>query len=212
MTDGGVDRDAAVWVIWSDSAARTVADDLLRGAAARLLGCRSEGIRVARLCPACGSSGHGQPVVRAGAGEVLVSIGRSDAVTVVAVTLAGAVGVDVEREDAAAFEGFADVALHPRERAGARRERTMTWVRKEAVLKVTGLGLGVDPSTLRLSDPTDAPSLVQWPGHERLASHIRLYDVQTAPGHVTALAVLADATPRVVVSRAGPAVASPAAR
>lgn len=207
-----MDSSSVVRVLWTDSAARPVADDLIRREAAQLLSCGSGSVRVGRLCPACGSSGHGQPFVRADTRELCVSVGRSDEVTVVALTRAGAVGVDVEPEGGASFEGFADVALHVRERAGTDHERTLTWVRKEAVLKAAGVGLIADPSMLRLTDPADAPGLLQWPGHERLAARVQLHDVDTIPGHLAAVAVLADAAPALVISEAGRAVPSPRAR
>lgn len=200
--------EATTWVIWTWSRRRTEADHLLRCGAARLSGCNAEDVRVARLCPSCGSGGHGQPVLGTGLVRLRASLARSEAVTVVALTLAEAVGVDVEHADAAAFDGFAGVALHTREEAATVRHRTVTWVRKEAVLKAAGTGLEVDPSTLRVSDPQDRAALLEWPGRDRLRDRTRLYDVAGIPGHVAGLAVVADTTHRIVVTRAEPAAAA----
>jgi hypothetical protein len=67
-------------------------------------------------CPQCGSVEHGRPYVEA---PVEVSIARTRGVTVVAVSEAGPVGVDVETADP-------------------------DWVRREAIGKAYGVGLLVD--------------------------------------------------------------------
>lgn len=76
--------------------------------------------RVLRMCPRCGSGEHGRPVVaRPG---VSVSLSYADGAGLVAWSLAGPVGVDLERGP---------------EHAG--------WTRREALLKATGQGvLGLD--------------------------------------------------------------------
>ena len=76
-----------------------------------------------------------------------VSISRAGPVTVIALSTAGAVGVDVERADAAGFEGFAAVALHPSEDSASAQEQTVTWVRKESLLKATGKWPAARPGT-----------------------------------------------------------------
>ena len=93
-----------------------------------------------------------------------MSISRAGPVTVIALSTVGAVGVDVERADAAGFEGFAAVALHPSEASASAQEQTVTWVRKESLLKATGRGLLLDPALLRISEPGDRPALLEWPG------------------------------------------------
>ena len=103
--------------------------------------------RSADAAARCGSARHGQPVVdrrrrarqprpRTGSGP-----GRGQH--------GGTVGVDVEPAGRAGFPGFEDVAVHPQEGS---REPTGTWVRQEVLLKATGWGLAVDPTTVRLDD------------------------------------------------------------
>lgn len=69
-------------------------------------------------CPTCGSIEHGQPSFDA---AVAVSIARAGGRTLVAVSTAGQVGVDVEADDVA----------------------TETWVRTEAEAKAHGVGITV---------------------------------------------------------------------
>jgi 4'-phosphopantetheinyl transferase len=104
-----------------------------------------------------------------------------------AITDAGQVGVDVEAEGAADFAGFADVALHPDERAMTPVDPTRVWVRKEALLKAYGLGLAVDPSDIRLDDD----GLATWDSPHRPPGPVWLRDL-AVPGHVVAVAVLPD--------------------
>jgi len=164
------------------------AQDLLRAEAARFHQVAPSQIVLTHECPRCGSEAHGRPRLLATAAvrhPAYVSLARAGDLSVVAVTDAGPVGVDVEAQGAADFAGFADVALHPGERATTADDPTRVWVRKEALIKAYGLGLAVDPSDVRLDDdglaawdsPAPAPGSVWW----------RDLDV---PGHVAAVAVL----------------------
>jgi len=114
-----------------------------------------------------------------------VSIARAGDLSVVVITDAGRVGVDVEAEGAADFAGFAAVALHPSERATSAGERTRAWVRKEALLKAYGLGLVVDPRDVGLDDD----GLVAWSSDHQPPGEVWLRDV-VVPGHTVAVAVL----------------------
>jgi 4'-phosphopantetheinyl transferase len=105
--------------------------------------------------------------------------------SVVAITDAGPVGVDVEAEGAADFAGFADVALHLGERATNPVDPTRVWVRKEALLKAHGLGLVVDPSDVGLDDDR----LVAWDSRHPQPRAVWLRDL-AVPGHAMAVAVL----------------------
>jgi 4'-phosphopantetheinyl transferase len=61
------------------------------------------------------------------------------------------------------------------------------WVRKEAVLKMTGHGLLVDPSHLEVSPPDEPPRLLAWEGPGR-HPQVELADLEV-DGAVAALAV-----------------------
>jgi 4'-phosphopantetheinyl transferase len=103
---------------------------------------------------------------------------------VAAVSTAGPVGVDVEAAGSAGFPGFEDVAAHPQEEG---RDATVTWVRKEAVLKATGWGLALDPQGVWVDD---GPRLVSW--DERLPAPERCWldDLPLPGGYVGAVAVI----------------------
>ena len=125
-------------------AAWTASED--RGAPDRLVAFLTGGdgdTRTGRLCPRCGSSRHGRPFLRrtdVPAAE-RISIARTTGATLVAVSWTGAVGVDVERLDRFSDPALAGVVLHPEERAATPDRLAATWVRKEALLKMTGDGL-----------------------------------------------------------------------
>ena len=113
-----------------------------------------------------------------------LSLSRAPGLVVAAVSTAGPVGVDVEPAGGARFPGFEEVAAHPREDS---RDPTVSWVRKEAVLKATGWGLAIDPRGVRIDD---GPRLVAW--DERLPAPERcwLADLPVTEGYVGAVAVI----------------------
>ena len=99
--------------------------------------CRELGAQgLVRLCPRCGSSEHGRPVVlgapAAAGGPPWVSLGYSDGLGVAAWTTEGPVGIDVEPVGPPVGE-FGD---------------RLTWTRTEAVLKASGTGLTDMPHEL----------------------------------------------------------------
>lgn len=101
---------------------------LLRRAVAAALEVPVGEVHEHRVCPRCGSSGHGRPLVRVtGRPAPHVSLSRHDVHAVVAVCLGAPVGVDV------------DVASEP------------AWVRREAVGKALGRGI-----TEELAEPGPA--------------------------------------------------------
>ena len=164
------------------------ADALLRAEAARFHEVAPAQIVLAHECPRCGSDQHGRPVLLATAAvrhPAHVSLARAGRLSVVALTDAGPVGVDVEATGAADFVGFAETALHPGERSGPPVDPTRAWVRKESLLKAYGLGLAVDPGDVRLDDG----GLAAWDSPHRPPGAVWLREV-AVPGHVAAVAVL----------------------
>jgi 4'-phosphopantetheinyl transferase len=164
------------------------ADALLRAEASRFHQVSSNQVVLAHACPRCGSDAHGRPVLLATAAvrhPASVSIARAGDLSVVALTDAGPVGIDVEAEAAADFAGFAQVALHPSERSAPAVDPTRTWVRKEALLKAYGLGLAVDPGDLGLDDA----GLAAWDSPHPPPGAVWLREV-AVPGHVAVVAVL----------------------
>ena len=143
----------SVTVVWSPGVGRGLARRLIEGEGLLTLGARAGEASVTNHCAVCGSSEHGRPALTPLQGRItpLVSISYAADLTVVALTDAGRVGVDVERIDATeSFTRFDAVVTHEDERTTEMRSRTVTWVRKESLLKATGLGLRVDPRQIRL--------------------------------------------------------------
>jgi 4'-phosphopantetheinyl transferase len=164
------------------------AHGLLLAMAARFHSVPVERIVLGHDCPRCGGDDHGRPVLLPTSSlraPAHVSLARAGSMSVAAVTVAGPVGIDVEPPGAAEFEGYADVALHPDERAG-NDDPTRAWVRKEALLKAYGLGLAIDPREIRI----DARGLAAWDSAHPAPTDVWVRDIDV-PGHIAALAVLA---------------------
>jgi 4'-phosphopantetheinyl transferase len=115
------------------------------------------------LCPSCGSTAHGRPLVQNG----FISLSHSGDLTAVARSDAAPVGIDIESIARITAHPVADALLHPSEAAEfasldpAARPRHLAelWTAKEAILKATGLGLTVDLRELALEEG----ELATWP-------------------------------------------------
>ena len=116
-------------VAWHD--ARTRPGTALARHATSLLGAGV--IASGRLCPECGSDRHGRPWLRHEGRSVHVSLARSGAHLVTAMSRAP-VGVDVEVE---VIDVLPELVLAP----GETDDLARAWTRKEAVLKARGTGL-----------------------------------------------------------------------
>jgi 4'-phosphopantetheinyl transferase len=116
---------------------------------------------------------------------------------VLAAAAVAEIGVDHEPRGVVR-PGVADVALTHRERAELARLPAAEqgdavlrwWVRKEAVLKLTGHGLSVDPAHLEVTAPDEPPRLLAWGGPSTMPV-VTLADVELA-GMVAAVAVGTD--------------------
>ncbi len=129
---------------------------IARGAALHILGAY---LRVPAEAVPLRRDRRGRPylAVNGGAPCLHVSTARAGAVSALAVSGAGPVGIDVETvADRRFSERVVPVMLSTPERAAlsdvARRQRpnwlARTWVRKEALLKADGSGLSLDPATI----------------------------------------------------------------
>ena len=148
----------------------TDADDReqLHGLASRASGVSS--LTLSRRCSHCGGDDHGAPSV-----DVLglfVSLSRASDTVAFAVSHAP-VGIDIESVRAVARRDLDPVAFTAAERARLASAsqpdllRSQLWAGKEAVAKLRGTGLRLDPSSFELADaceqlqPFDAgPGLV----------------------------------------------------
>lgn len=119
--------------------------------------------------------------------------------TMVAVSMAGPVGVDVELTGPARFDNLSGVVLHPHEAPMSADDLATVWVRKEALLKALGLGLAVDPRSIWLSAPGSRPTLLRWEAAGPPARQTWMFDLDVPTSYVASLSVIGDEQPSVSV-------------
>ena len=186
LSDGERARRDGLWDA-GHRAQFTVAAALLRLVAAPLTAQAAERVVVDRSCPSCGRH-HGRP--RLPGTGLDVSISHSGATVAVAVSRAGAVGVDVQQLADDAVDELSPLVLAESE-AGhvvVARDFFTYWTRKEALVKATGDGVAVPLSEVVVTPPGTPPGLLGYPGQPGLAAQLR--DLSPELGYVGALAVL----------------------
>lgn len=125
-----------------------------------------------------------------------VSLAHSEGVTLIAVSRGATVGVDVERRCDRGLRALPAHALTESERIAldrlpetARAEAFLTyWVRKEAILKADGAGLGIEPRRIQVSAPGEPAAVHLVPDSIGPASAWTLLDLDV-PGCAAAVAV-----------------------
>ncbi|WP_104127582.1 4'-phosphopantetheinyl transferase superfamily protein [Cryobacterium sp. Y57] len=181
--------------------------DRARLAAAVARVCPTSGpVIVQQRCERCGGA-HGRPRVLAPDG-VHVSLSRAGDTMVVAVSVVGPIGVDLESISAVGRAGFDDVAFNALERAALfeipfsdrNRARAGLWTTKEALLKLSGEGLTVDPRHVTVGwTGAGASVLLDWPTATLDLARVHLANFDAGPGLIGTLAVLGGAAPRISV-------------
>jgi 4'-phosphopantetheinyl transferase len=170
---------------------------ITRGVLRTVLG-RATGVAPQRLVFEYGR--HGKPSLAASAGpRVEFNVSHSRRHAVVAVSAAGAVGVDVEDvrtlddRDALARRTFASeesAAIEATDATARDRAFFACWTRKEAFVKATGLGLSFPLDRFVVSvDPGAAAPLIGVDGSAAEARAWTLADLPVGPGAVGALAI-----------------------
>jgi 4'-phosphopantetheinyl transferase len=175
---------------------------LLRLLVAARVGIAAADVQLEVRCPGCGG-GHGRPLVLGPPDEAPVHVGVSHAGDWVLVAVAGrAVGVDVESCGQTEFAGFDDLALTAEEQralAGMPTPdrpvaRTTAWVQKEAILKLHGIGLRAEPSSVQVGlSPADRVV----PDPLRTDAFVALSAIALDPDHRASLAVAGRLLPRI---------------
>ncbi|MDQ7808696.1 4'-phosphopantetheinyl transferase superfamily protein [Amycolatopsis sp. A133] len=142
-----------------------------------------------RSCEHCADPGHGPPRL---AGAPAFSVSHTGQWLLLAVAGAGRIGADIEDPAAAADPaGLAAVVLSAAEHRefstadpaeGPTRLLT-AWTRKEAAMKLAGLGLAAAPSRVEVWGPLARSGVSGWP---REPVHLR--SLAVPGGHVAALA------------------------
>ncbi|KQQ96203.1 hypothetical protein ASF72_19105 [Arthrobacter sp. Leaf141] len=169
-----------------DRARFATATVLTRRAVAVELGIEPRSVELDRRCERCGAD-HGRPRVP-GSGLHL-SIAHAGDVAGVAVTRVGRVGLDIESHSGDSVDDFADQVLGHGERAEGPGDLLRYWVRKEALVKATGDGIGIGLPHVVVSRPSEPPRLIRYPGR-RL--HARMADLSCCAGYLASIAVLTE--------------------
>jgi 4'-phosphopantetheinyl transferase len=183
---------------------------LLRVVCGTAFGVAPQDVTFTYRCAVCGGPhGKPRPVAPPGQDELFTSVSRAADVVVVAATHATSVGIDVEQCTRTTFAGFDEIALTALEKVAiaalpaAQRPgaRAAAWVRKEALLKLPGIGLSREPSGVDVSD-----DVVRLTGVTA-----RLTDVVLGRGYRACVATAGRRRAVVTISDAGPALEAAAA-
>ncbi|OII62025.1 hypothetical protein BJP40_29920 [Streptomyces sp. CC53] len=170
---------------------------------AHYLGLPPDRVVISRDCVHCQarpSRPHGRPrFAHQPPAPVDYSVSHTVQHVFIAVTGHGAVGVDIETEaslrDVDALAGTVLTREEQQEFAALpardRPRRLLTaWTRKEAAMKLTGLGLRADPRHLDVRGPlVCAGPVAGWPD-----TPVHLYDLPAPEGHAAALAATTPVT------------------
>ena len=167
-------------------------------AAQRLIGSRYLGIapdevQVDRDCEHCGA-GHGRPRLRGGA--IDYSVSHTERWLLMAVVGSGLVGADIESRgsitnpEILVRTALTDLEIRIFHRLSTARRTgwlLRSWTRKEAAMKLTGLGLRASPNQVDVSTPlVQVGDVTRWPD---VPIHLRRLVVPD--GHAATLATTA---------------------
>jgi 4'-phosphopantetheinyl transferase len=186
LSDGERARRAGLWDP-GHRAQYTVAAALLRLVAAPLTTQPAARVVVDRSCPTCDRQ-HGRP--RLPGTGLHVSISHSGTTVAVAVSGAGAVGVDVQQVKDDSVDELSPLVLAETEarHITVARDFFTYWTRKEALVRATGDGVTVPLSEVVVTPPGTPPRPLGYPRQGELAAQLR--DLSPDLGYVGALAVL----------------------
>ncbi|MGO1549053.1 MAG: 4'-phosphopantetheinyl transferase family protein [Nesterenkonia sp.] len=160
---------------------------LLRLTLAELTGADPALTTIHRWCRICGGRDHGRPMAKANTG---VSISHAENVAMAAVHPSKSIGADLEPADR---QLSADLTMsltshNDPNREGCPSNPLRLWVRKEALLKATGEGLGTSPDRVWVSRSDEPAAFVRHTGLAGLQAEI--HDVPMGPNLVGAIALV----------------------
>ncbi|EOD67735.1 4'-phosphopantetheinyl transferase family protein [Amycolatopsis vancoresmycina] len=156
---------------------------------ASVLGVPPSEVVIDRSCEHCADPAHGRPRL---AGAPSFSVSHTGRWLLLATAAAGLVGADIEdpalAADPAGLAGVVLSAAEHREFAAAppaeRAGRLLTaWTRKEAAMKLAGLGLAAAPARVDVRGPLARAGVPGWPKEP-----VHLRSLPVPGGHVAALA------------------------
>jgi 4'-phosphopantetheinyl transferase len=174
---------AAAFVRPDDRARFVVGAALLKDSVADQMRRPARSVRVDRRCARCGGP-HGRPQVP-GSG-LHVSLSHSGSLVAVALTQAGAVGIDVEHRTARALP-TARRTLTASEPLGRPEDLYTYWCRKESVVKATGEGWQIPSEEVVVSRAEERARLVSYRGEPLTAF---MTDLDLGEAYAAALTVL----------------------
>lgn len=173
-----------------DRARFTIAAAILRTAAGAALRQQPRDVEVDRTCSMCGGA-HGRPSLPGT--RLHTSITHAGNWVVVALTEAGPVGVDVEAIGPVAPSLFG-YAIAPDELFALDEHAFFVhWVRKESVLKATGVGLRRPMTSVVLGPPDEPPQMIRYcDGQADARPDVRfaMVDLDAGVGHVSCVTVV----------------------
>lgn len=141
----------------SDQRRHVVGWAVVRALLAEVVGADPGALQFTRQCRHCAHPTHGKPRLK-GHDHVDVSLSHAGSLVLAAVITGVDVTVGVDVEPAARdLSHLADMILSPAERQATGGGRVLqTWVRKEALLKASGVGLSVEMTSVDLqAQPRD---------------------------------------------------------
>lgn len=137
---------------------------------------------------------HGKPAIDEQGTALAFNLSHTSSIALLAVSWDTDVGVDLEHRDERLTADEAAVFLSQTEADTPALERIPLWVRKEASAKCIGVGLTVDPRSIRLLTRSTTNSCpVVWDVIEpAMWRGLRVDDVQVGREHVAAVATRAN--------------------
>jgi hypothetical protein len=112
-----------------------------------------------------------------------VSLARTPGATIVALTDAGPVGVDVTTARDGPVSGARRLRRVPAQFDPGATNRAITGVRTESLLKALGTGLTIDPGLIELSAPTEPAVITDWQVPDLPVPQAKIYDLITTDHH-----------------------------
>lgn len=156
---------------------------LVRFVAGTALGMAPGAVTVTRRCPNCRGA-HGPPYVARGP---FLSVSHCEGYAVVAASSVP-VGVDVEPASQRGLAHLASLILGPEEsRCDDDASLLRVWVRKEATLKATGVGLSVLPAAIQVAPASESATVVHYGPQPGLAIGLADLSQDELVGSVAAL-------------------------
>lgn len=204
---------SADWAVLGDDERERAAkfhrhDDRIRSIATRAALRRLLGERLHREPGALhfDAGPYGKPLLREGAG-LEFNVSHSGGFALIALSRAGAVGIDIERRDEALdVASFASLVLSPGERAageGGVETFFERWVAKEAVLKALGLGIAEQLQALSIWPRSGAGEEYELRHATEDWSGVGAWALDAPPGYAAALAWAAHGARRAAMSASG---------